>query len=106
VSKASNKADDSDSDELHVDLWLFECRNWIKECGNWKKGKECVALKKEIECVCVRLVSACLFGRKVKQSLFPKMICCEVGNCASEHILEAWLTADRFVHLDNNINLE
>jgi hypothetical protein len=84
MSKAGNKADDSDSDELHVDLWFFERGNQIKECG-WKKGKECVALKKEKECECVRLVSACLFGRKVKQSQsrFPKMVCCEVGYCVS-----------------------
>jgi hypothetical protein len=83
---------------------VFECGNQVKECG-WKKGKDCVALKKEKECGCVRLVSACLFGRKVKQSRFPKMVCCEVGNCVSEHIPEAWLTADKFVHLDNGSTL-
>jgi hypothetical protein len=40
MGKASNEEEDSDSDELHVDLEFFECENDIEECGDWKRRKK------------------------------------------------------------------
>jgi hypothetical protein len=55
MSKASNEEEESDSDELHVDLMFFERGDGIKECGV-ERG--------EGRSGCVRLKPACVITRK------------------------------------------
>jgi hypothetical protein len=97
MSKASNEEEDSDSDELHVELLFFECGDGIKECGvgrgEGRSGR-------------VRLRPACVFTRTVKQfsRAFRKRVVVMFTTApVNKHFLKLGLAADDFVQSNKGI---
>jgi hypothetical protein len=98
VSKASSEEEDSDSDELHVDMWFFGCGNGIKESVvvGREEGRKSVYVRLDVSVFVWKESEA-------MQSRLPKMGCCEVGSCVTEHLPEVWLAAEKFVHFNNGV---
>jgi hypothetical protein len=97
MSKASNEEEDSDSDELHVELLFFECGDGIKECGvgggEGRSGR-------------VRLEPAGVFTRTVKQysCAFRKRVVVMFTTApVNKHFLKLGLAADDFVQFNKGI---
>lgn len=96
MSKASNKTDDSNSEELHADVWLFGFVVGTRECSGWNERKRNERTREAGFSVVVQKAS------EEVQSRLSRMVCCESGNCLTEHLPKAWLAADKFVYSSNS----